>query len=438
MELDSSASTPVAQNANGALKNVDCDGDGVIDYCQTNVGTAQQVDAYGVGYDDFLRMLQPGLATYNTDPTRPAVLLLADGEVGLRSIEALNGAEFESFPSWDDYTYSSPALDTFSLWGRRSAAAGGQFSYAFTKDATPLYPQAGCGGASDVWCRNADYRYGMAAALVFGGASGYNNEASYAYATPWDEEATIDQAATGLAPGYLGRPLGPPRRTQRYLSGQLVANADFETDLTGVSATGITPGALTATQDTTTAASGSASLRLDVNGLSADPALCDSHASVSLTGTTSPGEYTIDFWAKSQNTSTGPAALNLGVGLAGMVGSPQRVLVPPTWTHYYLQIEPTTPMTKSYLKFCVGLGVGHYWIDDVQTYQGTAGILTREYTNGIVVLNDSFTTQTNIALPDGPYHHINGVQDPSVNDGTSVGSLLPSIAPKDGVILLRG
>jgi hypothetical protein len=437
MELDAAASRPVVQNDNGTLKNVDCDGDGIIDNCQMNVGSPQQVDAYGVGYDAFVQLLKQGLTVYDTDPTQPAKMLLADAQNGLRSIGALDGAEYESFPSWDDYTYSSPALETLGVWSSEAGGAGSHLSYSFTKDATPLYPQAGCGGTTDAWCRNADYRYGMVAALVLGGASSYNNEASFGYAQDWDEEATIDRSTTGLAPGYLGVPQGPPVRITRYSSGQLVANGNF-TDLTGVTGTGLTPTSLTISRDTTTAVTGGASLRIDNSGLSANPALCESKATLTITGSTSPGEYTVDFWAKAQNTSTGPGALNMGVSLAGIAGPPQRVLVTPTWTQYYLQINQTTPTTKSTVKFCVGESVGHYWIDGVHVHRGTAGIVTREYTNGIVVLNDSFTTQTNIPLADGPYHHINGVQDRTVNDGTSVGSVLSSIAAKDGIILLRG
>jgi hypothetical protein len=61
----------------------------------------------------------------------------------------------------------------------------------------------------------------------------------------------------------------------------------------------------------------------------------------------------------------------------------------------------------------------------------------REFTHGIVILNDSFSNQVNVKLPGGPYHHINGVQDPTVNNGMDVGSVLPSIDAKDGVVLLR-
>src|SRR5262249_27082135 len=132
IELDSTKSTAPARNTKGALENLDCDGDGLVDYCQDDVGTAQQADAYGIGYDQPLGARKAGLAVYDTDPTQPPKMLLGDGEIGLRSIEALNGAEFESFPSWDDYTYSSSALATFGTWQDGAGAAGDHLSYAYT------------------------------------------------------------------------------------------------------------------------------------------------------------------------------------------------------------------------------------------------------------------------------------------------------------------
>jgi hypothetical protein len=437
MELDAAASHPLVTNNDGSIKNVDCNGDGIIDYCQMNAGTPQQVDSFGIGYNRFLRQLKRGLAVYDTDPTRPHKMLLADGENGLRSIEAIDGAEFESYPTWDNYSYSSPALAQLSQWENSAGVPGDRLSYTFTKDATPLYPQMGCGGDTDQWCSNSDYRYGMASALMIGGASGYNNEAGFASPQPWDEEGTVNQATTGLTPGYLGQPLGPAVRTLSYSSGELTSNGGFDTGVLGVSVKSLSPTSASFVQDTTTAAVGSASLRFDVTGLSADPGTCESRVQVALAPTTA-GEYTVDFWAKARNTTTGPPALNMGVGIAGVVGPAQRVLLTPTWTHFYLDIDVPTATTKSFVKFCAGEGVGSYWIDAVSVHQGTAGIITREFTNGIVVLNDSSHAQSNIVLPDGPYHHINGVQDRTVNDGSSVGSLLPSIGAKDGVILLRG
>jgi hypothetical protein len=440
MELDAAASRVMGTNKNGAIKNADCDGDGLIDYCQTNVGTNQQVDAYAIGYDDFLHMLQQGLASYDTDPRRPPKMLLADGDLGLRSIE-IQGAEFESYPSWDNYTYSSAALQQLGTWHDEAGTPGNRLSYAFTKDATPLYPAAGCvtpaqGGS----CRNANFRFGMVSSLLFACASSYNDGASYTHAEPWDEEGTVDQSVTGLAPGYLGQPVRNATRLRRFTSDELTLNGSFEQDLTGVTFhTGVL-GALAITQDTTTAApySGAASLRADVSALSLDPNVAESRVQIAIAPVT-PGEYTVEFWAKANNTVAGPAAMNLAVAFPGVTGPPDAALLTPAWRHYVLQFAPTAPVdTAAALKFGVGAEIGQYWIDGVSVHAGTAGIIMREFTNGIVVLNDSFSDQANVPLPDGPYHHIAGVQDTSANDGTSVGSMLPVIPAKDGVILLRG
>jgi hypothetical protein len=448
VEFDAASWAPEVHNTNGTAENLDCNADGIIDYCNQNVGTAQQVNAFGVGYDSLVQAVKQGLTVYDTDATRPPKMVLADGSGGLRSLGAANGAEFESYPSWDNYTYSSAALATLDVWQNQDTAPGDHLSYAFTKDITPTYPQSssinptGCvTPAQGGTCRNGEYRYGMASALMWGAANSYNNEASFNYPQPWDEEATIDQSTTGLTPGYLGHPLGNPVRTTRYSTGNLVTNPSFETDLTTIIPSTVVPAGLTVTQDPTTAAPGwgTASLRAKVTGLTADPQIADSRLFAGLNTTITPGEYTIDFWAKATNNAAGPQAVTLGVGLDGVTGAPQVILLTNTWTHYYVQVDATTSQTKNAaVKFSFGTQIGSYWLDGVKVRRGTAGIMTREFTNGIVVLNDSFTSQTNIALPGGPYHHINGVQNPTVNDGTEVGSALPAIAAKDGEILLRG
>jgi hypothetical protein len=447
VEFDTASWTPPAQNTNGAVKNVDCNGDGTIDYCNRNIGTSRQVSAYGVGVDAFIRSVKHGLAAYDTDSKRPPKMVLADGEMGLRSLDSADGVELEDFPSWNNYTYSSPALDTLFIWQSQDAAAGPHLSYEFTKDPTPVYPQNGCitpahGGT----CRNAEYRYGMAAALLLGAADAYNDlagtgeQGTFTYPQPWDEEATIDRSTTGLSPGYLGQPVGFPVRTTRYTSGNLTKNPSFERDLTSVTNSSFINGAITVHRDTSAAAPGlgTSSLRADVTGQTPDPNRSDARVFSALTGSLSPGEYTVDFWAKGISNTAGPQALPLGVSLDGISAAPDVILITNTWTHYYLQLNVNTAVAKNAdAKFSLGSQIGTYWLDGINVHRGTAGILTREFTNGIVVLNDSFSTQTAVPLSGGTYHHINGVQDRSVNDGTSVGSVLPSIAAKDGVILLR-
>lgn len=448
VEFDTASWNAPAKNANGTIENLDCNDDGTIDYCNSDAGSELQVDAYGVGWDAFIQAVKQGIAVYDTDSTRPAKMVLADGELEQRSLGSADGAEFESFPSWDNYTNSSAALDQLGTWQTQDTAPGPHLNYAFTKDITPLYPQpsshnpTGCilpvdGGT----CRNGEFRYGMAGALITGSASAYNNEAGFVRPEPWDEEATVDQSVTGLAPGYLGEPLGPAVRKTRYTSASLLANPSFEQDLTGVSPSAVAPAAIAVTQDTTTAAPGlgSASLRADVTGLTPDPSYPDARVFAGVTGPISPGEYTVDFWAKGVNNTAGPQAVDMGVGLDGVAGSPQLVLLTNTWTHYFLQLDATKPVAKNaFLRLAFGGQIASYWVDGLNLYRGTAGLLTREFTNGIAVLNDSFSAQNNVALHGGPYHHINGIQDTSVNDGTYVGSFLPTIAAKDGEVLLRG
>ena len=448
VEFDTASWTPPANNTNGAVKNFDCNGDGIIDYCNENSG-ATQVNSYGVGYDSFVQAVKQGLTVYDTDSNRPPKMVLADGELGLRSLGSANGAEFESFPSWDNYAYSSAALDTLDAWQNQDTAAGDHLSYAFTKDISPLYPQVsalnphGCiTPAEGGTCRNGGNRYGMAAALISGAASAYNNEDNFTYTQAWDEEATIDQATTGLAPGYLGQPLGPPVRSVRYGgTANMTVNPTFTLDLSNVSSANGVLGALTISRDVSTAApdKGHTSLKAVVSALQPNPSLTDNHVSSALSGPVTPGEYTVDFWAKAASTTAGPQALNIGVSMDGVTGAPQMVMATNNWEHYYLQLNATTTAPKNHaVKFFLGTQIGSYWLDAVHVHRGAAGIITREFTNGIVVLNDSFSPQINVPLPGGPYHHINGVQDRSVNDGTEVGSRLPSIAAKDGEILLRG
>jgi hypothetical protein len=448
VEFDAASWEPHATNVNGDIKNLDCDGDGSIDYCNRGVGTIRQVNSYGVGYDSFVQAVKSGLAQYNTDSTRPK-MVLGDGEFGFRSTATANGAEFESFPAWDDYDRSSSALADLTNWQQQNTASGPHLSYALTMDNTPLYGQpsalnpSGCitpamGGT----CRNGSYRFGLASGLMSGGASAYHDEADSPHPVPWDEEATINQQTTGLAPGYLGSALGPAERATRYRSGELATNPSMERDLASITSANAVGSNLTVVRDTTTSAPGKglASLRGDVTALSPDPWVFDARVQQTLASPIQADqEYAVEFWAKGTSSADGPPGLDLGVSLSGVQGASQKVNIGPQWTHYYLQLHPTTvPSGKSMVKFFVGNGVGSYWLDGISVHQGTAGILTRQYANGVVVLNDSFTDQADIALPGGPYHHIDGVQDRSVNDGSPVGSTLPTVGSKDGQILLRG
>jgi len=439
MEFDVSSWWPYAPNVNGAIKNLDCDGDGTIDYCNKNIGTSTQVSSYGLGYENFIHQVKVGVQQYNVPGQQPKMVL---GDDGFRALGDTNGAEFESFPPFDNYKTSSAALADLQFFIDNSQPP--QISYAFTKDDTPLYNGGTCppfapNGAA-YSCRNANYRFGLVSSMLVGGLHAYSDEGSFGDFTGWDEDGITDTSTTGLKPGYLGQPIGPAIRQTHYTSGTLVNNFDFETDTNGWSAVKASGSDVaTITQDSTTAApgSGTKSMKATVTGIAADPSPLDIKVQTTLkTSLSANTDYAVSFWAKTSGNTT-DGVHEIIVSYDGSGASSQEIKLGPTWRQYFLNVLVPNNVTSPTLSFQVGQEVGNYWFDGVNVYQGNAGILTREFDNGIVVLNDSDVTINNIPLTGGSYRKIHGVQDPTINTGQSVGSTLDTLAAKDGIVLLR-
>ena len=459
MEFDVADWWPFAPNAT-STENLDCDGDGQADYCNKNIGTSSQISSFGPGYEDFIHQIKVGLQQYNNDPNYPGQLSkFVMGDAGIRDLSDINGAEFESFPPFDDYTDSSAPLADLQFFLDSSQSP--ELSYAFTKDDSPIYqgsrsnPTSCIPGAPNFdttpyECRNANYRYGLAASLITGGMHAYSDEGSFSDITPWDEDGIIDSSTTGLAPGYLGQPLagqaGLPARQFNYTTGiSLVNNPSFEAGLNGWSLTPsplVAPNAATLSNDTspsTASPAGSASAEVAVTGIVNNP---QNPATIKLrsvlTGTLKANtEYAVAFWAKTDTRNQPDGVHQITVSLDGSGAHTQLVKVGTGWQQYYLNMTTGSNPTASAISFQLGQEIGDYWFDDVNVYEGSAGIITRQFSNGIAVLNDSANTQTNITLPGGPYKKINGVQDHAINDGSTVNSTLPSIGAKDGIVLLR-
>ena len=452
MEFDVASWLPHGQNFNGNIKNFDCNGDGVIDYCDDNLGSSSQINSYGLGYEAFIHNVKEGLKKYNTTGSSPKIVM---GDDGFRAIGDANGAEFESFPPFDNYPTSSAALADLQYFLDNSQSP--QMSYAFTKDDTINYPgllgATGCANAgvdsiNVPVCRNGSNRYGLAASLVTGSFHAYADEAGFSDLTGWDEDGITNTATTGLHPGYLGQPKGPEiRLPARYTSADLVSNGDFETDTSGWALNPsplVSPNAAGLSRDTSSGApnSGSASMKASVTGISPDPT---NPSAINLNTQLSAGlsktaDYTVTFWAKADSTLQTDGVHEVTIKLAG--ASVQTFKLGKTWRQYTLDMAPTSTIShaNAILSIQLGAEIGDYWFDGLSVFQGTDGIITREYDNGIVVLNDSAYAQSSIPLSGAGslgYRHINGVQDRSVNDGSNVGATLPSIGAKDGVILLR-
>lgn len=442
-ELDVAQWTPRRINVNGGIKNLDCNLDGTVDHCNKDIGTPEQTNSYGVGYEQFVRMLKQGLAAYDTDPSRPPKMVLGDSP--FRSIDDANGAEFESFPNWDNYGRSSSALSDLGFFVDKARSSGPHVSYAFTKEITPLYgiPSRqnpnGCIEPPKGTCRNGSYRYGLVASLVTGAFHAYADEYGYFnHPVGWDEDGgVVNAGSTTLGTGYLGQPLGPPVRQPRFTSPNLALNPTFESTLTDwrlVSQPGTT---VQAALDVVAASPlGSGSLKVSVSRVLPDPSMSDLSVKGLVKGPIeADSDYTISFWARAAG---GHPVSEMRVSLSGVAGKDfSQVKLGGDWRRYVLDVRTETNSLEPAITFAMGEDTGSYWLDGVTVRKGSGGLITRQFEHGIAVLNDSASVQYDVALPGGTYRKIAGVQDPVVNDGSYVGSRLASIAPKDGLVLLR-
>ncbi len=423
----------------------DCDNNGQVDYCNQGIGngrtsTNPQVSSYGLGITQFANFIRNGSTTGTTFAgIGPNKLLIMDH--GIRDLANVNGVEFESYPTQDEYTKSSGALAEFEFYmkggtGRREP----RFTYSFTRQSTNTYPViAGellsC-PTDKPKCNDKRNRYGIASSLITGGFHTYgagDKPTDKTNAYPWDEDVGQAWGATGSAArvGYLGQPTGSTQRVTNYTGGNLMTNGNFESNITGWASPKLTGYSSALIRDTVGATgSGTASLRADVNTIAADPV----DDGVKLTSSanlavTSGSDYTVSFWAKSDQIREISAVLKRSGQFA------QNIKIGTEWQQYFLNIKASNTASNAFVELGIGRELGQYWIDNVQVYKGSAGILTRQYASGLAILNDSESPQS-VTVGSG-YRKISGTQNPTINNGQPVTSGVVILDAKDGLILLK-
>lgn len=267
-------------------------------------------------------------------------------------------------------------------------------------------------------------RYGLASASLGDGYGvyGYVGRVTdiYPYWTWWYDEYAVDLAtgrSSDLAQhtGWLGQPLGPYHQMIWIGSGpDAVTNPGLETDLSGWTSYFAVPGSMT--RDATTAAVGSASLRVHV----AAPATVDWHAGIASVGTL-PAVYgttlSATFWAKASTPRTIPVVANDPT--TGR-GTRQYIAIGTDWRQY--QVGLVMEDAGSFkLQFFLGLEAGDVWLDDLHLQQGTTTIYRRDFDNGAVLVNPGPTALT-VPLGAG-YRRILGSRNPAVNDGADAATI---------------
>src|SRR3989344_21371 len=420
-------------NVNGDIKNLDCDVNGVIDYCNKNIGTPDQISSYGLGYQQFIANLRNEM-----ERRFPGQEKIIAGDDPFRAVDNANGAEFENFPSGDNYDESSGALADLEFFMTRSKEP--EISYSYTKKPTELYPYNL--PSEQVAGTNKRNRFGLVASLLYGAFHTYAAENVQWLNYPWDEDGGVINAdVTGLGKGYLGQPKGPAQRIERFASGDMITNPSFESNVNGwLMQTGINSQA-NLLRDATTAApnQGSSSLKVNVSLIAADPKAASVKLRYTGLNMKSDSEYTAVFWAKSDSIKDIEIVLRKSDG--SLMTAAERFKIDSVWRKYYINLE-TNSLSDSaaVLEFRLGRETGPYWVDGVGLYEGTAEILMREFDNGLAVLSGSRFSQT-VDLGANFYKKIKGVQDPLVNDGSVVcngeTSCQLTVPPKDGIILLK-
>ena len=364
---------------------------------------------------------------------------------GYPNYDLLNGNNFEGFPGADTTSYGGAWAET--VFG--PSATGSYFdwlSQARQPDLSTIETYEDDGGPdptgdgsydnpASVPGFRPDYRkmrFGLTTALLGDGFFSYelNTDGHGSLGLLWFDE--YDGGGRGR--GYLGQPLGPAGGALGELTTPvLTGGGDFETAADVAAWDWWTDAgyAGSPSRDTTTAAEGSSSLRLDVTaaqGTSWRAAV--SRAPVPLV---KGRDYTLSFWARADH----PRAISLW---AQQDASPWKdwlefgdAELSTTWTRYVL--PATSAGTDAKAVFSVGAGkdTGTVWLDGVRLQQGSRDVWRREYQHGTVIVNDSAGAKT-VPLG-GVWHKLRGRQAPAVNDGAYVTSV--GVPAHDGVVLVR-
>ena len=277
-------------------------------------------------------------------------------------------------------------------------------------------------------------RFGLTTALLNDGFFSYeiNTNGHGSLCLLWFDE--YDNRGQGR--GYLGQPLGPARRTIPSLpTPNLVSGGDFESqdDLDEWDLWADTDEGYSATLalDSTTAASGTASARVDVaQARGTDWQVSFSFEPVEVVSGT---EYTLSFWAKADRVRT--------IDAWAQQASPPwdtylwfgSFSLTTTWRFYEVAGVATGTDPEAILHFGLGEVTGTVWLDGVRLQVGNRNVWRRDYTGGLALVNATATTQT-VPL-EGTFQKISGTQAPAVNDGSLVTQVV--LPPLDGLIVLR-
>ena len=366
---------------------------------------------------------------------------------GMPNYDLLNGNNFEGFPDdegtaygipWEEMVFGPFPQGSYFEWMERARHPNLTMIETYEDDGGPDPTGS---GEYDNPCDDPDFvpnyrkmRFGLATALLNDGFFSYeiNTNGHGGLCLLWFDE--YDNAGEGR--GYLGQPLGPATRAIPALNTpNEVHGGDFErqSELDQWILWADVEGGYSATVslDATTAASGTASARVDVSRSGGtDWRVSFSFVPVDVV---SGAEYTLAFWARADRErrisaflqqSRPPWDLYLWFG---------EFTLTTTWRLFEVSGVATGTDPEAVIHFGLGEVTGSVWLDGMRLQRGNPNVWRRDYEGGIVIVNAT-GSQQEVSLG-GNFRKIRGTQAPSVNDGSVVTRVV--LPPLDGIILLR-
>lgn len=390
------------------------------------------INYWGDGLDRFYQRLRERL---------PDVLLVG-GTRNTRGFDSLSGVQMEGWPVSGSYFSSTPTYNTldellanYQLHLQEGPSYLAAYTENLNKTPSRTYPD----GASPRPTSNAPFRFSLGTTLL--GDGYYAEEPTGTTPDPWYDEFAVDvspgspnygraiasnssnESLTRLHSGWLGRPLGAPKRVYNDIAfasnRSLLSNGTLDTS---AAFSNWRASNVRLSLDTSQKIAGAGSLRVSNHvTYGATP----TRASVSTPTVYLNGgvDYTLAFSMRAQE----PREIQVNVA-----GKSQTFKIPARWVRRVFNFTPARSGSYA-VNFYVGQEDVSLWIDDVYLFQGNTNIFTREFEGGMVAVNATSRSQT-FALNE-PYLRIQGTGQDSINNGARVTSV--NVGPYDAAILVR-
>ena len=362
---------------------------------------------------------------------------------GMANYDLLNGNNFEGFPLdggdsyntlWQQTVFGPAPQGSYFAWLAQARTPNLTMIETYEDDGGP---DPGGDGAYDNPADDPGFvptyrkmRFGLTTALLGDGFFSYeiNTNGHGSLGLFWFDE--YDNVGAGR--GYLGQPRGAAYRPLPALTTpNLLKDGTFEAGVETWELWADDGYAATAAQDTTTAAEGNASARVEVTASQgADWRVEFSKAPVEVISGT---EYTLAFWAKADAPRTIAAWVQQTSAPWTSYLSFEEIGLTPTWTAYTFHGLSAGDDAGTALHIGLGATTGTVWLDDVRLQEGAREVWRRDYDGGVALVNATSAVQT-VDLG-GRYRKIQGAQAPEINDGSVVTQV--TLPPLDGLIVLR-